>query len=322
MHRLRLVVAYVLCASIWGTTWFAIRRCIGQGGFPTFTAAALRFALATAVLAAAYAAGRGRPGPRSLRQLAALAGCGVLCALGYALVYLGEQSISGGLAAVIYGTFPLCTALAAAVGRVERVRPAAVVGALVAAAGIVVLFADRLDVSRAQGVAVLVVLASVLVSALYTTLMKRAAAGVHPLASTGVFLGTTALVLGALAMAVDGTKIPWPPPVVPTAALVYLAIGGSVVVFMAYFYLLDRVSLMTVSTLVVIEPIIALAVDAAFEHGVTLVARSYAGIAIAGVGVAVSILGTPSRKRAPEPLAPEAASSTSSSGRLGAREVA
>lgn len=309
MHRLRLVVAYVLCASIWGTTWFAIRRCIGEGGYPTFTAAALRFALATAVLAAMYAAGRGRPGPRSVRQLAALAGCGVLCAIGYALVYLGEESISGGLAAVLYGTFPLCTALFATVGRVEKVRPGAMLGALLAMAGIVVIFADRLDVSRAQGVAVLVVLGSVLVSALYTTLMKRAAAGVHPLASTGVFLGTTALVLGALGLAVDrGEPIPWPPPVAPTAALVYLAIAGSVVVFVAYFYLLDRVSLMTVSTLVVIEPVIALAVDAAFEHGVTLVARSYAGIALAGVGVGVSVLRMPSRERAPEPSAPGAAS--------------
>lgn len=308
MHRLRLVVAYVLCASIWGTTWFAIRRCVGEGGYPTFTAAALRFALATAVLAAIYAAAGGRPGPRSLRQLAALAGCGVLCAIGYALVYLGEESISGGLAAVLYGTFPLCAALFATVGRIEKVRPAAIVGALLAVAGIVVIFADRLDVSRAQGVAVLVVLGSVLVSAPYTTLMKRAAAGVHPLASTGVFLGTTALVLGALALAVDTKPIPWPPPVVPTAALVYLAIAGSVVVFMAYFYLLDRVSLMTVSTLVVIEPVIALAVDAAFEHGVMLVARSYAGIAIAGVGVAVSVLRLPARERAPEPSAQGSAS--------------
>jgi len=308
MHRLRLVVAYVLCASIWGTTWFAIRRCIGAGGYPTFTAAALRFALATAVLAAIYAAGRGRPGPRSVRQLAALAGCGVLCAIGYALVYLGEESISGGLAAVLYGTFPLCTALFATVGGVEKVRPAAVVGALLAMAGIVVIFADRLDVSRSQGVAVLVVLGSVLVSALYTTLMKRAAAGVHPLASTGVFLGTTALVLGAVGLAVDRKPIPWPPPVVPTAALVYLAIAGSVVVFVAYFYVLDRVSLMTVSTLVVIEPVIALAVDAAFEHGVTLVARSYAGIVLAGVGVTVSVLRMPSRERAPQPSAPGAAS--------------
>ena len=290
MIRLRLVDVYVLCASIWGTTWFAIRRCIGDGGYPTFTAAALRFALATAVLGAIYAGGGGRPGPRGLRQWVALTGCGALCAVGYALVYLGEESIPGGLAAVIYGTFPLCTALFAVIGRVEKVRARAIVGALISLAGIAAVFADRLDVSHAQGVAVLVVLASVLVSALYTTLMKRAAAQVHPLASTGVFLGSAAVVLGAMGLAMDRRRLPWPPPAVPTLALVYLAIVGSVVVFVAYFYLLDRVSLMTVSTLVLVEPVIAVGVDAAFEHGVSLSGRSFVGMAITGVGVAVSIL--------------------------------
>ena len=290
MHRLRLGAVYVVCASIWGTTWFAIRLCIGAGGYPTFTAAALRFALATAVLAAIYSAGGGRPAPRGIRQLAGLAACGVLCAIGYALVYLGEESISGGLAAVLYGTFPLCTALFATIGRVERVPLRAVMGALLAIAGIAVVFADRLEVSRGQGVAVLAVLVSVVFSALYTTLMKRVAAQVHPLASTGVFLGTAAIVLGAVGLVVDRTPVPWPPPVVPTAALVYLAVVGSVVVFVAYFYLLERASLMTVSTLVVVEPLIALAIDAAFEHDVTLVGRSYAGIALTGVGVAVSVL--------------------------------
>jgi drug/metabolite transporter (DMT)-like permease len=289
--RLRLVAVYAVCACVWGTTWFAIRRCIGAGGYPTFTAAALRFALATAVLAAIYAAGGGRPGPRSARQLAEMAGCGVLCAAGYALVYLGEESIPGGLAAVIYGTFPLFTALIATLGRVERVRPSSVAGALVALAGIAAVFADRLGVSRAQGVAVAEVLASVLVSALYTTWMKRAAAGVHPLASTGVFLGTTALVLGVASLVVERRSVPWPPPAGPTIALVYLAVVGSVVVFAAYFYLLDRVSLMTVSTLVLVEPILAIGVDAVFEHGVVLDAKSYAGMAITGIGVAVSVLG-------------------------------
>jgi hypothetical protein len=47
---------------------------------------------------------------------------------------------------------------------------------------------------------------------------------------------------------------------------------------------------MTVSTLVLIEPVIALAVDAAFEHGVVLGGHSYAGMVLTGVGVAISVL--------------------------------
>jgi drug/metabolite transporter (DMT)-like permease len=284
-------VVYLVCALVWGTTWFGIRRCIGEGGYPTFTAAALRFTLAAAVIGALYAAGYGRPGPRNLRQLAALAGCGVLSAAGYALVYAGEQSIPGGLAAVLYGLLPLVTAFFAIVGRVETVQPRAVVGALVALGGIALLFADRAGASGAQALGVGLVLVSVVVSALYTTILKRVAADVSSLAATGVFLGTSAVVLGVVALVVDRRPVPWPPPQGPTLALVYLSLVGSVGVFAAYFYLLKRVRLMTASTLVLVEPVIALTVDAIWERDVALSGRSYVGIAITIAGVALSVLG-------------------------------
>jgi drug/metabolite transporter (DMT)-like permease len=287
------LVLYVTCALIWGTTWFGIRLCIGAGGYPTFAAAAVRFAISAALLAGLYALGWGRPGPRSGSQLRALVLSGVLSAVGYALVYAAEQSISGGLAAVIYGTFPLCTALFAKLGRVEAVTRRALVGSALALVGIGVVFADRLEVSRAQGAGVLLVLASVVVSSLYSTILKRVASDVHPLATTGVFLGTAALVLGLFAAVAEHRAIPWPPPLVPTAALVYLAVIGSVLVFVAYFFLLKRVTLMTISTLVLIEPIIALAVDAAGERNVVLVPRSYAGVAVTIAGVALSVLPVP-----------------------------
>src|SRR5687767_1887628 len=44
------VVAYLTCALVWGTTWYAIRACIGDGGYPTYEALAWRFVIATAVL--------------------------------------------------------------------------------------------------------------------------------------------------------------------------------------------------------------------------------------------------------------------------------
>jgi hypothetical protein len=47
---------------------------------------------------------------------------------------------------------------------------------------------------------------------------------------------------------------------------------------------------MTLSTLVLVEPIIALGVDAVWERGVVLVPRSYAGIALTIAGVALSVV--------------------------------
>jgi probable blue pigment (indigoidine) exporter len=290
-------LVYVACALIWGTTWFAIRRCIGEGGYPTFAAAALRFAVAGVILGSLYALGAGRPGPGSRRQLAAIAACGALGAAGYGLVYAAEQSISGGLACVLYGTFPLFTAILATATRQERVTRGALLGSAVALGGVAVVFADRAQVSRAQGLGVALVLVSVFVSSLYTTLLKRIADEVNPLATTGLFLGTSALILGVVAVLFERRGLPWPPPAGPTMALFYLAVVGSVLVFAAYFFLLKRVTLMTISTLVLVEPIIALVVDAVGERDVVLGRRSYVGMAVTLAGVSISVLSGASRSR-------------------------
>jgi drug/metabolite transporter (DMT)-like permease len=290
--RSRLVTAavYAACTLIWGTTWFAIRRCTGSEGYPPLAGAALRFVIAGGILGVLYAMGWGRPGPRSPRQLGVLVICGLLGAISYALIYAGEQTIPGGVAAVIYATFPLCTALIATVSRVETVSRRAVLGSVIALTGIGVVFADRLAVSHAQALGVLLVLASVVSSALYSTILKRVASDVHPLAATGVFLGTAAVAMGIAAPCVEHRAVPWPPPPGPTVALLYLAVVGSVLVFLAYFVLLRRVTLMTVATLAVLEPIVALAVDAMGEHEVVLPARGYAGVAVTIAGVAASVL--------------------------------
>ena len=71
-------VFYLLCAFIWGTTWFAIRASIGVGGYPTYAAAALRFTLAAVILGGLWRAGLARPGPRTRREVAWLVVAGLL----------------------------------------------------------------------------------------------------------------------------------------------------------------------------------------------------------------------------------------------------
>jgi drug/metabolite transporter (DMT)-like permease len=282
-------LVYTACALIWGTTWFAIRRCIGPGGYPTIAGAAIRFVIAAALLALVAALGGARPGPRGKREISVLVLAGVFGAVSYALVYSAEESVSGGVAAVIFGTLPLWTAVVATVGGVERVTRGQIAGSVIALMGVAVVFADRLDASRAQGIAILLLLTSVATSALYSTMLKQVASSVHPLATTGVFLGTTGVILAVWAGAIERRPVPWPPPVGPSLALLYLALVGSVVVFTGFFYLMKRVRLMTLSMLVLFEPIVAMVVDALWEKDVVLVARSYVGMAVVIAGVAVSL---------------------------------
>lgn len=281
--------AYVACALVWGTTWFAIRVCIGPGGYPSFLSAALRFTVATAILAVVLALGLARPRPdrRAVRWLVL---CGLLNAAGYALVYRAEEDVSGGVAAVLYGTMPLVTAAIASLTRTERLRPSAVAGALVGLAGIAVIFRDRMSVSAGQGLGVGLVLCSVACASTFSVILKRHASASNPIANTAVFFPATAAGLWALTAAVERQPLPSPLPFAPTAALLYLAVLGSVVTFAAYFYLVRHVSLATVTTLVLVEPIVALLVDAAFEHRAPASALTYAGAAITASGVLVTIL--------------------------------
>ncbi len=61
------------------------------------------------------------------------------------------------------------------------------------------------------------------------------------------------------------------------------------VTFGAYFYLVKRMRLATVTTLVLVEPVVALFVDALFEHRASVGPLTYAGAALTLSGVLVTI---------------------------------
>jgi drug/metabolite transporter (DMT)-like permease len=283
------VVCYVVCALVWSTTWFAIRVCIGEGGYPTLPAAAIRFTIAALVLGALAWLGFGRPRPRGRRQLTWLAVAGAFNGLAYAMVYRAEDTLPGGVVAVVFGTYSLFTAIGAKLTSTERVRAMDVAAASLSLLGMAVIFWDRMSVSPEQAVGVLFGLGSVFASVVYNIIFKREANDVNPLSSTAVLLGVSSLALWAASLSSGPVELPWPPPAAPTAALLYLAILGSVVAFACYFYLLKRVSLMTASTLVLIQPVLALLVDAAFEEEVRLAGRNYLGVAITFGGVALAL---------------------------------
>jgi drug/metabolite transporter (DMT)-like permease len=73
-------------------------------------------------------------------------------------------------------------------------------------------------------------------------------------------------------------------------AILYLSVFGSVVAFVCYLYLLKEVSAVAVCSLVLVEPVIALAVDHLWEHGVRLVPVTYVGIVTTSVGLFMSLL--------------------------------
>jgi drug/metabolite transporter (DMT)-like permease len=106
--------------------------------------------------------------------------------------------------------------------------------------------------------------------------------------STTVFLVVTAAVLGVVALALGDGRVPWPPPAGPTIALIYLAVVGSVVAFVTYFWLLGKTSLLVTSTLVFVYPLVAIVTDA-IAGDETLTGRAYLGAGVTLSGLVVSL---------------------------------
>lgn len=288
--RALIVAVFALLVLVWGTTWAAIR--VSNAGIPPFTGVAARFAISSVfLLAMAPFVGVRFGATRRERWLWVSNGLLSFCA-SYSVVYWSEQYIPSGLASVLFATFPLFVALLAhAMIPGERLTRRAFFGVVVGFAGVAVIYSE--DLRHFGGpmaaVAATVMLISPIVSALSNVLIKRWGSGVHPLSLAAIPMALAAVVMGAVAAAVEGrsglTAAPraW-------AALLYLAFFGSALTFTLYYWLMSHLPATRVSLIAYLVPVVAVAVGATFmDEPVTL--RTLGGSALVVAGVALAVQG-------------------------------
>jgi drug/metabolite transporter (DMT)-like permease len=196
--------------------------------------AALRFTLAASVLAAVMAVLRLTP-PHGR----ALAGAVLYGAIGFggafAFAYYGLVDIHAGLGQTLLAIVPLATLFLAVLQRQERIRAGAVLGGLLALAGIAVMSNATLreDVPL---LSLFAVLGGALCFA-QAAILVRGFPPVHPVVMNAVGMATGALLLliGA-AVARDSFELPhqWK----TWLAIAYLVPIGSVLVFVLYLVVL------------------------------------------------------------------------------------
>src|SRR3954468_4098568 len=161
-------LGFAACSLIWGSTFLVIS--IGNDALAPVWAATLRLVLATVALGA-WARLRGTPLPRG-PALRAAVGYGVTqFAVNFPLLYWAEQRVPSGLSAVVYATIPLSSALMTRAFGLERLTAQKIGGALVALAGVAVLFSGAFRQHIAlSGLAAILVGATA--AALGTVLLK------------------------------------------------------------------------------------------------------------------------------------------------------
>lgn len=277
-----------LLILIWSTTWAVIR--VGLRGIPPFTGVALRFALAGVVLLAlapvlGVKLGRHPNEPRIWAINVFLT-----FAIPYSVLYWSEQWLPSGLAAVIFATVPLVTALAAHfMLPAERLTPRRFLGVLVGFGGIAVLYSgDFRALGGAQvAKAAAVMLIAPVCAGLANVALKRWGEGIHPISIGAVPMAVTAVLIGTASRFVEhGRPVTFNTPAV--LSLLYLGLIGSALPFTLYFWLLKRQSATGMAMINYATPIFAIIIGTVFlDEPFTL--RIVMGTALVLIGVAVAV---------------------------------
>ncbi len=249
------VAAYAGMCVIWSSTWLAIK--VGLRGAPPLTGIAVRMTIASLIVLVILRARR-IPLPRERRFVRLGLFLGFFhIVLPYTLVYLGEQRISSGLAAVLYATMPLFVALLARLALGDSLTVHKMVGIVAGMAGVAVIFVESLHVGPAETAGTLCVLGSVLASTVGSVATKRWSRTYHPVASLLIPFVTATVVTAIAAVGFEhANPLAFDAPT--WLAILYLAGAGSVGAFSLLFFVLKHLDVTVVAYQTFIIPVLAL----------------------------------------------------------------
>ncbi len=305
-NRRHAVAALIVAGLLWGTTVPLSKLALAW--LPPGWLTAVRFGLAAAVLlAVARRRGKGRALRRAFTPAVLAAG-----ALGYGgsvlLQNAGISRTSVTHAALLIGAVPVLVAIIAAVWHRTVARPVAWVGFAVSLVGVGLVTAGGGGGGAAPAGDALV-LASLVVSAMFTVAQGRLLAGRDPVAVTAAqFLGAA---LGALPVAALTEGAPAVPRGAgPVLAVAALALAGTLLPFTLFAFGQSRVSAEAAGAFFNLEPLVgAIAGVVAFGDPVGLAQVAGGAAILAGIGLSSLPLIT-TRRTAPhrqavttEPLA-------------------
>jgi drug/metabolite transporter (DMT)-like permease len=285
-----------LLAFIWGWSFLFIK--VAVDGLTPTTVAWSRIALGAAVLYAILRHQGGRiPVDRtSLRHYAVAATIGNI--VPFTLLAWGEQHITSALTAVLNASTPLFTAVFAAIGLSERLRPVQIAGLALGMAGVAV--AAGLGASDLEGSSTAGALAAILAGAAYGiafVYMRRHLVSYPPIVAATGQLATGAVMLfplAALTSILDGVSL------TPTRLGAILALGaiGTGLAYVLNYRIIGDLGPTKASLVTYVIPVVAVVVgivvlDEPFEWRLVV-----GGLLTVG-GIAAVNAKRPARERVP-----------------------
>ena len=280
MSRLRVPVLLVGLSLLWGVSFPAIS--IGLEYLPPLLFAAFRYDVAAVLLlgyVAATAEGRGWV-PAGRDNVAAIAAGGVFLVAGNGLLFVGQQTVPSGIAAILQALVPIVTALWALLLLGERLSAVGTLGVAVGFVGIgLIVRPDPGNLAGGDTVGRLLIVGQAVSVSLGGVLIQRVRPSMERVAMTGWAMLVGGVVLHAISLAAGE--------VVPTAlfdpvalgAVVYLGVFSTAIAFVIYFTVLSERGAFEVSLVTYLVPIVATIA------GVFLLGESIDPLSVLGFGV-------------------------------------
>jgi drug/metabolite transporter (DMT)-like permease len=276
--RLLIILSLLSLYFIWGGTYLAMR--IALQGFPPFILAGVR-QLTAGIILFLFLRLRKHESPTRKQWLTAIVVGGLLLVVGNGGVVFAEQWVSSGLAALALGAIPLWAAVFSGLfgrwpTRIEWF------GLGLGFSGLVLLNLE--NGLHANPIGAIVLLIAPMSWALGSILSQ------HLPSPKGLMASASQMLAGGVMLFIVGfgtgehmTGMPGPRPL---AAMAYLIIGGSLVAFSAYGYLLRHVRPALATSYAYVNPLVAVSLGVALAgEQITLIGILAMLTILSGVGL-------------------------------------
>jgi drug/metabolite transporter (DMT)-like permease len=276
------LAAFAVCAGIWSSTFLVIR--VGNDAMAPVWACSLRLLVAAALLNFLLVVTRQKWPTGSALKAAAWFGFWEF-GVSLSLLYWGERVVPSGLAAVLYAICPVMAMLEAKALGIEELNLKRLLAALIAFAGVGVIFWREL-LHGGSSLGLIAIFAAACAAPMAGLMLQRApqqgAVGAN---AVGALVG---LVVSVIVSSCLREPHMVPHSAVQIMPIAYLAIASSTIAFVLFAWMVPRLGTTTVAFLGVIVPVVAVVLGAVFRNE-SFAPGSLVGVVIVFAGVTVAL---------------------------------
>jgi drug/metabolite transporter (DMT)-like permease len=256
----------MICATIWGTTWYAITLQLGT--VATLASIVWRFGMASAVLFLGCLVFRQNLKLTRAQHLAALAQGAFAFSISYSFTYASEGHVASAIVAVTFAALTFLNLVLFRVAAGQRAAAASWGGAILGLVGVAVLSGGEVlsagfdgEAALGVGLALIATTASAFGNFFAWKGQQKGSAAI-PSTAWAMAYGTGLLALYGLATGVEFTI---DPSFTYVGSLLYLSLFGSVIAFGLYFTIARMIGYAMASYVSALTPPVAMLVSVLFE---------------------------------------------------------